>query len=76
MLGTRAQLGTPGWEWSRHRWGMLDATAKDDNRSPALQHKGNVLYPPTARWASESPQGQSALPGQPLNQPSAEEQTA
>lgn len=51
------------WEWSRHRWGTLDATAKDANTSPALQYKVNILYPLRARqmkatsppWAASEP---------------------
>lgn len=47
-------------EWTRHRWGMSDATAKDDSRSPALKYKVNILYPPTAKWANDSQRAGSA----------------
>lgn len=47
-------------EWTRHRWGMSDATAKDDSRSSALKYKVNILYPPTAKWANDSQHAGSA----------------
>lgn len=57
-------------EWTRHRWGMLDATAKDGSRFSALKHKVNIFYPPTAKQANESHHEGSAHPRLPPKHPS------